>query len=75
MEVDEFERGWDEFIAEFELSDNRWFSVMHKLRTDWIPAYFKDVPLSGLMRTTSRSESENKAFQQAVNPGTTLNFL
>ncbi|XP_076951983.1 uncharacterized protein LOC143625564 [Bidens hawaiensis] len=34
---------------------------------DWIPAYYRDEPLSGLMRTTSRSESENHFFCQVSN--------
>ncbi|GKG43813.1 hypothetical protein Tco_0482906, partial [Tanacetum coccineum] len=31
---------------------------MFNIRSTWIPAYFIDSPLCGLMRTTSRSESE-----------------
>ncbi|XP_074288938.1 protein FAR1-RELATED SEQUENCE 5-like [Silene latifolia] len=31
---------------------------LYDLREQWIPAYFKDVSISGLMRVTSRSESE-----------------
>ena len=32
----------------------------------WIPAYFIDVCLSGLLRTTSRLESENAMFNKLV---------
>ncbi|CAI9263758.1 unnamed protein product [Lactuca saligna] len=37
-----------------------------------IPAFFKHIPLSGLMRTTSRSENENSAFHQNTHYGSTL---
>ena len=45
---------------------------MYKKRHSWIPAYFKNVPLSGLMRTTSRSESQNSAFHCNTHYGSTL---
>ncbi|GKD11463.1 protein FAR1-related sequence 5 [Tanacetum coccineum] len=35
---------------------------MFNIRSTWIPAYFIDSPLCGLMRTTSRSESENSFY-------------
>ncbi|XP_076954686.1 protein FAR1-RELATED SEQUENCE 12-like [Bidens hawaiensis] len=38
----------------------------------WIPAYYRDEPLSGLMRTTSRSESENQFFGLVLNSQLTL---
>ena len=38
----------------------------------WIPAYFKDLPLSELMKTTSRSESSNAFFRLFTNKNHTL---
>ncbi|WCJ25079.1 hypothetical protein M5689_006990 [Euphorbia peplus] len=38
----------------------------------WIPAYFRDCFLAGLMRTTSRSESENHFFTSFTNAHLTL---
>ncbi|XP_023754701.1 protein FAR-RED IMPAIRED RESPONSE 1-like [Lactuca sativa] len=64
LEVDEFEVGWKSLMNEYKLTDNKWLDDMHGLRRFWIPTFFKHVPLSGLMRTTSRSESENSAFHQ-----------
>ncbi|XP_024966340.1 protein FAR1-RELATED SEQUENCE 5-like [Cynara cardunculus var. scolymus] len=32
---------------------------MYEIRHSWIPAYYKDTPMFGLMKTTSRSESLN----------------
>ncbi|XP_076938736.1 protein FAR-RED IMPAIRED RESPONSE 1-like [Bidens hawaiensis] len=37
-----------------------------------IPAFYRDEPLSGLMHTTSRSESENHFFGKATNSQLTL---
>ncbi|PWA95480.1 protein FAR1-RELATED SEQUENCE 5 [Artemisia annua] len=49
---------------------------MFRIRSCWIPAYFSDSPLCGLMRTTSRSESENSFFSHFTNQGSTLmNFM
>ncbi|KAL4590127.1 hypothetical protein LXL04_003047 [Taraxacum kok-saghyz] len=51
-----FEDKWNSLVAEHKLEDDPWLKRMYSLRSRWIPAYFKDTPLSGLMRTTSRSE-------------------
>jgi len=45
---------------------------MFDKRTQWIPAYFKDTPLSALMHTTSRSETENHFFQSFMNKNSNL---
>ncbi|KAL7586673.1 hypothetical protein Lser_V15G37967 [Lactuca serriola] len=63
----------DALMVKYKLQDNKWMKDMFDLRSSWIPAYFKDVPMSGLMRTTSRSESENSAFNRVSHHGYTLN--
>ncbi|KAK1372892.1 hypothetical protein POM88_029085 [Heracleum sosnowskyi] len=68
----EFEDGWNEVISEFGLSDNKWLQEMFDLRKSWIPAYFNDEPMVGLLRTTSRSESSNFFFNHFVQKGDTL---
>ena len=67
LEIDEFERGWEAVIKEFKLEGNQWLSHMYDIRTSWIPAYFRDEPMFGLMRTTSRSESENFFLDNFIN--------
>ncbi|XP_057779646.1 protein FAR1-RELATED SEQUENCE 5-like [Salvia miltiorrhiza] len=47
-------------------ADNRWFSDMFDDRSHWIPAYFRDVSMSGLFRTTLLSESKNSYFKRAL---------
>ncbi|XP_052624911.1 protein FAR1-RELATED SEQUENCE 5-like [Lactuca sativa] len=72
----EFEAGWDSMITEFHLEDNTWLRKMFGLRRLWIPAFFKNVPLFGLMRTTSLSESQNWSFQNTTLYGSYIvNFL
>ncbi|XP_057779890.1 protein FAR1-RELATED SEQUENCE 5-like [Salvia miltiorrhiza] len=61
-----FEENWKNLMDEYDLSDNRWFSDMFDDRSHWIPAYFRDVSMSGLFRTTSLSESENSYFKRAL---------
>ena len=46
---------------------------MYDLRSMWIPSYFKDIFMAGILRTTSRSESENSFFGHFLN--TKLNLV
>ncbi|KAJ9542468.1 hypothetical protein OSB04_028974 [Centaurea solstitialis] len=39
---------------------------------EWIPSFYRDIPMARLMRTTSRSESENSFFSQFFHYGATL---
>ncbi|XP_076891623.1 protein FAR1-RELATED SEQUENCE 3-like [Bidens hawaiensis] len=59
-------------MVEFDLDKNKWRTDMYEIRFDWIPAFYRDELLSGLMRTTSRSESENHFFGKATNSQLTL---
>ncbi|XP_076933468.1 protein FAR1-RELATED SEQUENCE 5-like [Bidens hawaiensis] len=68
----EFEEKWQAIMVEFELDKNKWLTDMYEIRFDWIPAFYRDELLSGLMRTTSRSESENHVFGKATNSQLTL---
>lgn len=38
----------------------------------WVPAYFRDIFLAGILRTTSRSESENSFFGNYLNKNLSL---
>ncbi|GKA37488.1 FAR1 DNA binding domain, zinc finger, SWIM-type, MULE transposase domain containing protein [Tanacetum coccineum] len=67
-----FEEKWAQLIEDFDLKKHKWLTKMFNLREIWIPAYFIDSPLFGLMRTTSRSESENSFFKSFTSPGATL---
>lgn len=68
----EFEREWECMINDFKLEENKWLADMFKMRESWIPAYLRDEPMAGLMRTTSRSESENHFFGKWTSPYLTL---
>lgn len=69
---EEFEQNWNAIIEEYQLGDNGWLNDMYTIRKEWIPAYFNDVPMAGLLRTTSRSESSNFYFQHFHKSGDTL---
>ncbi|GKC01720.1 FAR1-related sequence 5-like protein isoform X1 [Tanacetum coccineum] len=64
IEPETFDKKWAAILDEFSLNENKWLSDMFEMRDRWIPAYFRNEPMSGLMRTTSRSESENHFFGQ-----------
>lgn len=68
----EFETEWHAILSDFDLTAHPWLIEIYKIREDWIPAYYRHENLSGLMRTTSRSESENSFFGQFFNPDSTL---
>nr|KAJ0186836.1 hypothetical protein LSAT_V11C900499280 [Lactuca sativa] len=68
----DFETVWKSLMQDHNLQDKRWFKDMYHKRTSWIPAYFKDMPMHGLMKTTSRFESVNSFFNKYSHHG---NFL
>ncbi|XP_074318393.1 protein FAR1-RELATED SEQUENCE 5-like [Silene latifolia] len=68
IEPSEFEERWCSVISSYGLTDNEWLDTMFDKRAYWIPAYFRDLFMGGLMRTTSRSESENSFFGNFMNP-------
>ncbi|XP_022003281.1 protein FAR1-RELATED SEQUENCE 5-like [Helianthus annuus] len=67
-----FEREWKLIMIEFVLTENKWVDDMFGMRSLWIPAFYHHEPMSRLMRTTSRSESENHFFCQVANSQLTL---
>ncbi|XP_024962992.1 protein FAR1-RELATED SEQUENCE 5-like [Cynara cardunculus var. scolymus] len=63
----EFESRWNEMIDKYNLAGDTWFTETYEIRHSWIPAYYKDTPMSGLMKTTSRSETiEKQIYRQSV---------
>ncbi|XP_019195866.1 PREDICTED: protein FAR1-RELATED SEQUENCE 5-like [Ipomoea nil] len=72
LTVDEFERKWDTLIKDYQLEEHRWFAQLYEARALWIPAYFNDIEMGGLLRTTSRSESENSYFGKFTNNHSSL---
>ncbi|XP_074297222.1 protein FAR1-RELATED SEQUENCE 1-like [Silene latifolia] len=64
LEPIEFEEKWSQVINDFELNDNTWLTYMYGKRHKWIPAYFRDLPLGRLLKTTQRSESQNSYFKR-----------
>ncbi|XP_023772445.2 protein FAR1-RELATED SEQUENCE 5-like [Lactuca sativa] len=72
LEPHEFENVWRQMLEEFKITDNTWMNTMYGLRKSWIPAFFKHIPMSDLMRTTSLSESQNWSFQTTTLTGSYL---
>ncbi|XP_031090997.1 protein FAR1-RELATED SEQUENCE 5-like [Ipomoea triloba] len=65
--IDQFESRWLQIMEDHGLAKHRWLQLMFELRAFWIPAFFRDLPMSGLVRTTSRSESQNSSFGGCTN--------
>nr|KAJ0184946.1 hypothetical protein LSAT_V11C900483200 [Lactuca sativa] len=72
MDPIDFETAWKSLMKDHNLQDKQWFKDMYRRRTSWILAYFKDMPMHRLMKTTTRTESANSFFNKYSHHG---NFL
>jgi hypothetical protein len=63
---EEFEMRWNALMDAYGLESNEWLANRYKIRESWIPAFFMDTPLAGVLRTTSRSESANSFFNRFI---------
>ncbi|KAL2900496.1 Protein FAR1-RELATED SEQUENCE 5 [Bienertia sinuspersici] len=68
----EFDELWNLILEKYNLMNNIWLQHMFQIRQNWIPSYYRNMPMSGVMRTTSRSESENNLFGHFTTPHVTL---
>ncbi|XP_022004144.2 uncharacterized protein LOC110901639 [Helianthus annuus] len=57
IEPEVFEREWKLVMIEFGLTENKWIDDVFVMKSMWIPDFYRHKPMSGFMRTTSRSES------------------
>ncbi|CAI9271537.1 unnamed protein product [Lactuca saligna] len=63
-------------MSKMPSKENKWLDDMFNKRDKWIPSYFRDIPMCGLMKTTSRSESSNSFFNVFSSPTNLLvNFM
>ncbi|XP_019161025.1 PREDICTED: protein FAR1-RELATED SEQUENCE 2-like [Ipomoea nil] len=62
-----FEVAWKGVIEKYGLQENAWLKRMYDEHATWVPACFEDVFMGGLLRTTSRSEAENRIFRTNTN--------
>jgi transposase-like protein len=63
---EKFEMQWNAFITTNGLQGNEWLANRYHIHKSWIPIYFMDIPLVGVLRTTSISESSNSFFNQFI---------
>lgn len=67
-----FESRWKALLEQFDLQDHEWLNDMYNIREQWVPAYYREIPFSCLMKTTSRCESSNSAFKVNSSSANTL---
>ncbi|XP_035838133.1 protein FAR1-RELATED SEQUENCE 5-like [Helianthus annuus] len=67
-----FEKRWNSLIAEYGLESHQWLTEMFSIREQWIPGYFREIPMCTLMETTSRCESVNHMFEADSSAHNTL---
>jgi hypothetical protein len=68
----EFESQWNSIITDFGLEEKKWLVTRFIIQDTWIPTYIMDVPLVGILRTTSRSESLHSFFTISFIEGSLL---
>lgn len=59
-------------MTECNLTHHKWLSDMFAIRDQWVPGYFRDIPMCCLMKTTSRCESSNALFKTNSTASNTL---
>lgn len=64
--IEEYESRWQYWITTYHLENNEWLTGRYHIREPWIPAYFRDIWLGGILRTTSRSESAKSFFNRFI---------
>ncbi|XP_035843909.1 uncharacterized protein LOC118479400 [Helianthus annuus] len=67
-----FESRWNDLLQTFGLQDHSWLNDMYNIKHLWVPAYFRELPMCCLMKTTSRCESSNAAFKVNSTSANTL---
>lgn len=48
ISTDTFEKEWGSIMKDFNLEDDNWLTDIFDLKSNWIPAYYRDEPMSGL---------------------------
>nr|XP_043630526.1 protein FAR1-RELATED SEQUENCE 5-like [Erigeron canadensis] len=72
---EEFDKQWLHVLTKYDADENKWLNDMYKLRYNWIPTYFQDWEMSGLMRTSSsqrwvQSENDQKSMYTTLDLAT-----
>ncbi|XP_042043616.1 protein FAR1-RELATED SEQUENCE 5-like [Salvia splendens] len=75
IEPDAFEETWHAIMERYGLANNDWFSSMFASRKFWVPAFFRDFPMSLLIKTTSLFESQNSFFKSHIFSVLKYNFV
>jgi hypothetical protein len=57
---------WNALIHDYGLESNEWLANRYHIRESWIPTFFMDISLAGVLRTTSRLESSNSFFNRFI---------
>ncbi|XP_035843756.1 protein FAR1-RELATED SEQUENCE 5-like [Helianthus annuus] len=71
-----FESRWNDLLQTFGLQDHSWLNDMYNIKHLWVPAYFRELPMCCLMKTTSRCESFNAAFKvNSTSANTLVQFM
>jgi hypothetical protein len=73
--AEEFEMRWNAIKIGYGLQGNEWLANRYEICSSWIPIYFTDIPLAGLLRTTSISENSNSFFNHFIHQKLSFVFI
>lgn len=63
-------------MEKYALTEHAWLREMYEIRHRWVPAYFQDVSMCCLMKTTSVCESSNASFKvNSTSANTLVQFM
>jgi hypothetical protein len=57
---------WKTIIEKYHLESNEWLQGRYEICKSWIPVYFRDIWLGGILWTTSRPESAISFFNHFI---------
>ncbi|XP_019163433.1 PREDICTED: protein FAR1-RELATED SEQUENCE 5-like [Ipomoea nil] len=58
----DFEVQWQLLMEECNLSEHRWFRKLFAEREHWIPAFFSDLPMSGLRHKQAKLDAQCEGY-------------
>ncbi|KAJ4801230.1 Protein FAR1-RELATED SEQUENCE 5 [Rhynchospora pubera] len=71
LTVEEFEVAWAALLDKHKLNDNNHLKNMFETRSEWVPAYFRNV-FFAKMSTTQRSEGINSVVKMGMTSHTSI---
>ena len=74
VDVQEFEKRWEELVSSYGLKENQFLQRAYQNREMWAKPFFAETFCAG-MTSTQRSESANHLLKTYIAPGSTMHHF